>query len=134
LLDDPILDSFKPKDKYHFDGNVYMLHNGGSRSATNTLLSLAEYYDAAVFIGREPGGMYEDVDGRWYVKFTLPYSGINVTFPAWTLKIDTENGDRTRGITPDYKIDYGFNDLQDGRDLEMEKALQLIQEANDDIQ
>ena len=93
-IKDDVLSAFSPKNKNHFNGKVYALSNGGSRSAASTMLALIRTYRVGTIIGQESGGVYEDVD------LTLPYSGIQLNFPTWSFKIKSSNGDRLRGVIP----------------------------------
>ena len=91
------------------------------------MLSLIRTYRVAAIIGQESGGVYEDVDGRKSIHLTLPYSGIQLSFPAWSFKIDSRNGDRLRGVIPDYIVTENKLDLvDDGKDAELELAYKLI--------
>lgn len=126
-IKDEVLKTFSPKSKNHFKGSVYVLSNGGSRSATNTMLALIRTYRVGTIIGQESGGVYEDVDGRKRIDLTLPYSGIQLSFPAWSFKINSSNGDRLRGVIPDYIVT-SSKLLDDNKDSELELAYQLIRE------
>ena len=128
-IKDEALITFSPKIKNHFNGKVYVLSNGGSSSATNTMLSLIRTYRVGTIIGQESGGVCEDVDGRKRINLTLPYSGIQLSFPAWSFKINSSNGDRVRGVIPDYIVTTSKLDLMDDSiDRELELAYNLIKE------
>lgn len=129
LIENRILETFKKKEAYHFDGDVFMILNGGSRSATNILLALAQSHNAATLVGTESGGAFEDVDGRRPINFTLPFSKIEVGYPAWSMKIDSKNGDRTRGVLPDILVEQSKQDLLTNSDGQLEHVYQLIKSA-----
>ncbi|UZR95236.1 S41 family peptidase [Chondrinema litorale] len=125
-VEDKILEAMYPQKKNHFKGKTYIIANGGSFSATSIFLSLAKTHGAGVIIGEESGGTFEDVDGRWRVNFTLPNSGVSVSFPAWSLRINATGGDRLRGVIPDYAIDKSTEDILTEKDVELEFAYDLI--------
>jgi len=128
-IKDEVLITFSPKIKNHFNGKVYVLSNGGSRSATNTMLAIIRTYRVGTIIGQESGGVYEDVDGRKSIDLTLPFSGILLSFPVWSFKINSSNGDRLRGVIPDYIVTTSKLDvLNDNKDSELELAYKLIRE------
>lgn len=104
LKKDKALQPNAPKVKNCFDGKVYILQNGGCASATNIFLDLAKSYQLATLVGTESGGVHQYVDGIWHVKFTLPYSKVEVYYPAWSMKINANNGLKNRGILPNIKI------------------------------
>jgi len=130
-IKDEVLDKFTPKTKDHFNGKVYVLSNGGSRSATNTMLSLIRGYQVGTIIGQESGGVCQDVDGRKRVDLKLPSSGIRLSFPIWSFKINSSSGDRCRGVIPDYFVDITSHDLINDKDLELELANRLIKVSHE---
>ena len=125
-IKDEVLVTFSPKITNHFNGKVYVLSNGGSRSATNTMLSLIRTYSVGTIIGQESGGVYEDVDGRKSINLTLPFSGIQLSFPVWSFKVNSSNGDRLRGVIPDYIV---TTSRLSNKDSELELAYKLMREG-----
>lgn len=130
---DKVLVKFTPKTRNHFSGRVFFLSNGGSRSATNTMLSLVRTYDVGKIIGQESGGVCEDVDGRKQVNLKLPFSEVQLIFPIWSFKINSVAGDRHRGVMPDYAVNATGKDLIDNKDIELELANSLIRDMNDGL-
>ncbi len=125
LQDNEVLKTFTPKEKIGFSGEVFILSSGGSRSATSIFLSLIKSQHSGTIIGTESGGAFEDVDGRWRVSFTLPYSGIGVTYPAWTMKLKVSGGDTRRGVIPDIILRKSKKDVLGLSDSQLEYVLQL---------
>ena len=124
-----VLKTYEVRKKDHFDGDVYMLSDGGSRSATNTFLSLAKTYKAATIVGTESGGVFEDVDNGYGLKFTLPYSKIKVNCPVMSLKIDAKNGDRLKGVAPDHPVEPTRQDILGSSDRQLEYTYELIRKS-----
>lgn len=127
------LKTYHPQKSNRFEGKVYVLSNGRCGSAANTFLALVKSHKVGVIIGQESGGAYKDVDGRHRISFTLPYSGINVGYPAWSFKIDSENGDKFRGIMPDYSINRSHLDIISDRDVELEFTYELIGKSSESV-
>jgi len=113
--------------KLPFDGHTYVLSDGLCASANNIFLALIKTHQAGTIIGQESGGAFEDVDGRQRLQFTLPYSKIFVSYPVWSMKLNTKNGDPLRGVVPDHIIQHGQNDILHEVDHEMKFTLDLIQ-------
>ncbi len=132
-IKDEVLGKFTPKTKDHFSGKVFVLSNGGSRSATNTLLSLIRTYEVGTIIGQESGGVCGDVDGRKNVDLKLPFSGVRLHFPIWAFKINSVVGDRRRGVIPDDVVNAAGQDLLNNRDVELELANKLIGDMRDGL-
>lgn len=120
------LKSFAPQSNYHFKGDVYVISNGICALACNTFLALVKTHDAGLIVGQESGGAFEDVDGRQRISFNLPYSDIFVSYPAWSMKINTRGGESTRGVIPDYRIEPTLHEFTKGADAEMEFIYHLI--------
>ncbi len=124
------LKTHQVKKKNHFDGNVYILSGGGSRSATNSFLALAKTYKLASIIGTESGGVFEDVDNGYGIKFTLPYSKIKVNCPFMSMKLSSENGDRTRGVRPHYLVPKSKQDILGNSDSQLTFTYNLIKKRD----
>lgn len=117
------LKSYRPKTKLKFRGSVYIISNGICASACNTFLALAKTHGVGIIVGQESGGAFKDVDGRQRTSFTLPFSQIYVSYPVWSMKLNTRGGDSTRGVIPDYEIK---PTVDKGIDEEMEFTFELI--------
>ncbi len=124
---DPILEKVKPKTKHFFNGSVYVLGNGRSWSAASTFLTWTKTHSAGTFIGQEGGGAFDMVDGRYKVRFTLPYSGLHVSYPVWSMMLNAKNGDPTRGAMPDIVIEGTPEQLLNGTDAVLEYTLRKIE-------
>lgn len=120
------LKTYTLQEDNRFNGELFVLSNGLCASANNIFLGLVKTHNIGTIVGQESGGAFEDVDGRLRVKFTLPYSKIKISYPAWSMKINTKNGNRLRGVIPDYEISPTIDDIINGVDREMEFVLQLI--------
>ena len=83
-------------------------------------------------IGGETASRYHGfaAGSRQYV--TLPNTKILVRIPRYLFIHDQNHvkfGTMNRGVIPDYKIEYSLEDKANRKDLEMEKALELIGEG-----
>ena len=125
------LKPYFPKEKERFDGSVYVLSNGMCASACNVFLAMVKTHNAGVIIGQESGGAFEDVDGRLRIKFNLPYSKILVSYPAWSMKLNSRGGEIERGVVPDFEIKPTLNNYGNEIDHEMTFSLDLIEQKNE---
>ncbi|WP_420582917.1 S41 family peptidase [Reichenbachiella sp.] len=121
-----ILQTFEPKQEYRFDGNVFFISSGRSRSATNILLALAKTHKVGAIVGQESGGTFSDIDGRWRATFSLPFSEVLVSYPVWRFKINSKGQDSRRGVIPDFVVDRSIQDILTGEKPELEFVYQLI--------
>ncbi|MEL6557357.1 MAG: S41 family peptidase [Bacteroidota bacterium] len=119
----------QPPKKVVFDGQIYVLMNGGSFSSAADLISDIKKTTNAIFIGEESGGTFEGPTGGITIAVQLPNSKIMVRIsPNIHLGYMYQKHPIGRGVLPDYEIEYTIDDLLNGKDLEMEKALNLILE------
>lgn len=117
--------TIKPKTKHHYDGEVLVLINGGSFSASCLVSAYLKYQERAKFIGQETGGAYEGCNAGTTPFYTLPNTKIRIRVPAFRVTHDPIQQLTGRGILPDYPVVYQFNDFVKRKDLELLKAKEL---------
>lgn len=123
--DHPNLGIQQPREP-HFGGRVFTLVNGGSFSATGEVASVLRAHNRAVFIGEETGAGRTGNSSGIMVGLTLPESGLTVNIPMVGYYMPIEPGPHPdRGIIPDYEVVPAVEDLMNGRDIVMERAIQL---------
>jgi C-terminal processing protease CtpA/Prc len=113
-----------------FDGDVYVLMNGRSFSATGEFTSVAHYHGVARFAGEEGGAGYYGNTSGFVPTLTLPNTGIRVGIPMvrYTMAVSGyEPADR--GLIPDIPINLTMEDVLSGRDGELESLIALINES-----
>ena len=118
----------QPPRKNVFDGQLYVLMNGVSFSSAADLIANIKKTTDAIFIGEESGGTYEGPTGGISIVVQLPNSKIMVRIsPNIHIGYMYQKHPFGRGVLPNHKIDYTIDDIITGKDLETEKALELIQ-------
>jgi len=126
LLLHPNLGEQKPMQPI-FDGQVYVLINGGSFSASGETTSLMHFYKRAVFIGEECGAGYYGNTSGIMPTLTLPQTRIRIRIPMVRYVMDVSGYDHPdRGIIPDFPFSRKIGDLLNGSDTELEFVLDLI--------
>ncbi len=120
---------FPKRNPNYFKGKVYVLANSNSFSNGSVVANYAQRYADAIVIGSETASRFEGfaAGSRQYV--TLPNTKILIRIPRYLYLMNQENSKPTiknRGVIPDYKIEYTLDDLENNRDLEMLKAMDLI--------
>ncbi len=108
---------------HRFKGDIYVLINGGTFSASCILASNLKGSKRAVFVGEETGGASEGTVAGKMATFTLPESKIQVTFGLAHIKPRVRSGTIGRGIMPDVEISPTLTDLKSGKDPELEYVL-----------
>ncbi len=110
-----------------FKGNVFILIDGGSFSATGECTSLIHFYKKARFIGEECGAGYYGNTSGFMPTLTLPNTQVRIRIPLVKYAMAVSGYPPDRGIIPDYPVVPKMSDLLNGRDTEMEFVLELIQ-------
>lgn len=109
----------------YFGGQVLALMNGGSFSTTCEFLSNLHSRKRAAFIGEEAaGGYYGNTSGK-VPTVILPNSKVAVRVPLQTYYLAVKGGDPRRSILPDVEVKPAIEDLLNGSDPVMGKALEL---------
>ncbi len=122
--------SSKPKaaKDNNFKGNIYVLMNGGSFSATSILISMLDQYTNAIFIGEESGGNYNGTVAGQLPVFTLPNSKLKFQLGLMSVKPNTlYNEINGHGKIPEYEVKPTKADILKDRDPILKKALNLIE-------
>ena len=109
-----------------FTGNVLVLINGGSFSATGESTSLIHYHKRAQFAGEECGAGYYGNTSGFGVSVTLPNTKLRIGVPMVRYSMAVSGYPKERGIIPDYPVESTINDLVNGKDPVMEFALKQV--------
>ena len=138
--EDPFLKktiSWKGKEKIYklpktsklaFQGKVYVLVDGRTYSAGSTLARYLKEYANAVVIGEETGTRYEGFAAGSSQDIILISSQLRIGIPRYHILFPKSEMQTTsnRGLLPDKIITPSIEDLINGKDLQMNKARELI--------
>ncbi len=124
---------FKPKNKNHFDGKVYILTGGNSFSATTLFVSSVMNQDNVTVVGEETGGgAYGNT--AWLIPdATLPETGVRFRLPLFRLVIDKNMPKNGKGVQPEVESKPTVRDIRRGADYKVEKTLELIKKDKEVI-
>ena len=117
---------FKPKNKNHFDGTVYILTGGNSFSATTLFTQTVKPQENVFVVGEETGGgAYGNT--AWLIPdLTLPETGIRFRLPLFRLVIDKNIPKDGRGVQPEVIAIPTTEAIRRGADYKMDKVMELI--------
>ncbi|GAB5415968.1 MAG: S41 family peptidase [Crocinitomicaceae bacterium] len=120
--------TFRKRVKNSYDGNVYVLINGGTFSSASTLARYLKEETDAILIGEETGSRYEAFAAGSKQYIHLPNSGIRVGIPRYLIEFGDGVKQTTsdRGVLPNHTVIYTIDDVLQQRDLHLKKALELI--------
>ena len=115
-----------PHKPSYFKGDVYVLINGMSSSASSILSSNLHGSKRATFVGEETGGAYNGgVAGRFYL-FTLPKSKLKGRFGLMAIQPFYQTDTEGRGIMPDIEVSPTLEDKINGNDPGLNTILELV--------
>jgi len=110
-----------------FPGNVFILIDGGSFSATSEFAALIHDAGRATFIGEETGGGYYGNTSGNRKQIELANTGISVSIPYWKYLVDIEGDDfYGKGVIPDHQTSTTSEDFINNRDTALEFTKTLI--------
>lgn len=114
--------------EYAFQGVIYVLVNGKTYSAGSSLARFLKEYSDAIIIGQETGTRYEGFAAGSIHSVVLPNSKLRIGIPRYHIFYPESEKQKTRsrGVLPDYEVVYSFENIENGKDLHLEKALTLI--------
>lgn len=114
--------------KYRYEGNLYVLVNGKSASASGITAAYLRRYTDAVLIGEETAGGLNGNNGGSYCKLILPNSTIQIQFPIFHLSHDFFYDYPYTGVMPDFEITYSAEEIINYADKEMLLVKKMCQQ------
>jgi hypothetical protein len=114
--------------KYRFQGNVYILVNGFTFSASADFVSKMSQLSNVTIVGQETGGAKDSYVSGFMPRLILPNSGITVRIPTWQSKVCCNQPERPtgQGVIPGHEVTQTISDFVDGRDTVKEYVMKLI--------
>ena len=117
---------FQPKEKLHFNGNIYLVEGGYSFSATTMFLSQMKGQSNVKILGEESGGGYYGNSAMHIPTIILPNSGLQISLPMYKLVIKAQHP-KGHGVMPDIPIPPSSEAIKKGIDLKMVTIKELLQ-------
>lgn len=108
-----------------YTGKLYVLINGNCFSTTGHLLALLKYHKIGTMIGEESGGSFACSDSSKSIE--LKNTGLQFRYSTKVYQVDVTGLTPGRGIMPDYPVVATLESFMAKTDLEMAKAIELIQ-------
>ncbi len=113
-----------------FGGDVYVLTNPYSFSATGEMSAIIKQYNRATFIGEEAGGNPNQNTSGMMPVMTLPHSKNRVVMSLIAFKMNVDFENTGRGVIPDHIVRRSIDDLLERKDRVMEFTLEKIRASN----
>lgn len=99
-----------------FTGEVFVLINEKSASASGDFCGVLQHFDRAKFVGIETGGNPNTNTAGTTVRLVLPNSKIEVVIPLLRYTIANDKDSNGRGVIPDFPVPLSPADLIEGND------------------
>jgi len=120
---------FKPKKKNHYNGNVYVLTNGLTFSASTLFCNLVKGQPNVTLVGEETGGGWYGNSGILIPDITLPHTKLRVRLPFFRLVQYDHISFKGTGVIPDWYIGPNWRDVLSGRDTKLEAVKLKIEHS-----
>lgn len=112
----------------HFTGNIYVLINGNSFSASSLISTHLQATNRAFFVGEETGGAYNGTVAGIYKIYELPNTKLKVRMGLMHVDAPFKQAPDGFGVRPDVTIVPTAEDLLLKRDVELDWVLNHIKE------
>ncbi|MEP6596699.1 MAG: S41 family peptidase [Ginsengibacter sp.] len=116
----------KPKQRNHFNGNVYILTNGLTFSASALFCNSVKGQGNVVLVGEETGGGWYGNSGIMIPDIILPNTRLKITLPFFRLVQYNHIAKKGTGILPDIPVNPTVEDVRNNIDRKMEVVKELI--------
>ena len=112
--------TFRPKRSNHFNGNVYVLTNGLTFSASSLFCNSVKGQKNITLVGEETGGGWYGNSGIIIPDIILPNTKLRVRLPFFRLVQYHHIPEKGTGVMPDVYIGPVLKDAVNGIDTKME--------------
>lgn len=119
-------DKLKNPKKYNYQGDLYVLINGYSFSATTLLAANLQEANRGIFIGEETGGGYNQCTAGSIPYINLPNTALKLRLPLKVIRPLHQRALYGRGVFPKYPVKTTLRDLLQKRDVALQQAEALI--------
>ncbi|WP_372642180.1 S41 family peptidase [Ancylomarina sp.] len=119
------------ENPYRFKGNVFVLSNYNSYSATTVFLGAAKDYKLGTIIGTETGDCPTGFGNNLY--FELKNSRLRCHSSTTFMIRPNGNTDMSHGVIPDYNVEQSIEDTENNEDTILNFTLDLIEKTKHNI-
>ena len=121
---------YKPKKNNHFNGDLYVLINGSTFSASSLFCNAVKGQPGIKLLGEDTGGGWYGNNGIMIPDITLPNTHLRVRLPLFRLVQYNHVQKDGSGVKPDIFIGTNYEALLKGFDKKMQVVIGMIREKN----
>ncbi len=122
--------TYQPKKNNHFNGDVYVLINGQTYSASSLFCNVVKGQPGIILAGEEAGGGWYGNSGILIPDITLPNTRLTVRLPLFRLVQYNHVKKDGSGVKPDVYIGTSYEALLKGYDKKMQVIMEIIKGKN----
>lgn len=122
--------TFTPKRRNHFNGNVYVLTNGLTFSASALFCNAVKGQRNITLVGEETGGGWYGNSGILIPDIILPNTKLRVRLPFFRIVQYHHIPEKGIGVMPDIYVGPVLKDVISGVDTKMERVKKMIKEIS----
>jgi len=122
--------TYNAKHKNYFGGNLYVLINGQTFSASTLFCNAVKGQPGITLVGEEAGGGWYGNNGIMIPDITLPNTHIRVRLPIFRLVQYKHIAQKGSGVMPDVYIPTSYEALLKGYDKKMQVVMETIRRKN----
>ncbi|MEO6329572.1 MAG: S41 family peptidase [Ginsengibacter sp.] len=122
--------NIKPKQHNHFNGNVYVLTNGLTFSASALFCNAVKGQSNVKLVGEETGGGWYGNSGIMIPDIILPSTKLKVRLPFFRLVQYHHIAKKGTGVLPDVLVGPTVKDVRDNIDRKTAVAKEMIRKNN----
>lgn len=120
--------TFHPKTKHHFNGQVYVLTNGPTFSASTLFCNAVKGQSNVTIVGEETGGGWHGNSGIMIPDITLPITKLRVRLPLFKLVQYNHVPKDGRGVAPDIYVPPTLEGVRQNIDRKMVFVKEMIRQ------
>lgn len=121
---------YKPMNKNHFDGKIYIITGGYTFSAATLVTGNLKGQNNVTVVGEETGGGAYGNSAMFLTTIVLPNTGVKVTLPLYRIVLNSKLPKNGRGILPDVEVKPSSVFIKMGVDAKLERVKELIARKN----
>ena len=120
--------TYHPKKVNNYNGNLYVLINGLTFSASALFCNAIKGQPGVTLLGEETGGGWYGNSGIMIPDITLPHTRLRVRLPLFRLVQYKHVAKDGHGVMPDFHIGTNYAALVKGYDYKMQVVREMIKE------
>lgn len=118
--------TYYPKTTNHFNGDLYVLINGQTFSASTLFCNVVKGQKGITIIGEEAGGGWHGNSGIMIPDITLPNTHLRVRLPLFRIVQYNHVEKNGKGVMPDIYIGTSYEALIKSYDKKMQVVMDMI--------